>query len=392
MTSTRESVPHAQARRAFDAAVAWKVQRGLSQVGRLDPMDLPEADEEPVLKGVLAAIDQRAVRLIVDDLVGAPSLDRTATAVSLLSKIEPSEEISYRVEGIVPRDSNVLIVAQRKAGKTVTALNLARSYLDGSPFLGRLSRGPLDGAVAFLNYELSGHMFAAWSRGLQIPEDRLVVVSARGSRNPLSSADDRRDLASRLRDYDVQAVVIDPFSVAFSGSDANSPSEVRSWLATMEEWARSDVGAEEIVLTAHAGWAADDRARGASSLEDWPDAILTLRASGRSETRTIAARGRDVALSPQRLRMNPHTKSLTIEDDGAPSDLEEACLEGGVRRARLECRANRCAAASSGRALSQRRREQGPSRPREVRCSQIRRGANNARLHYPRAATSPAPP
>ncbi|GAA4406545.1 hypothetical protein GCM10023168_21580 [Fodinibacter luteus] len=61
---------------------------------------------------------------------------------------------------------------------------------------------------------------------LHIPGDRFVVINPGGSRSPLSSADDRRDLASQLRDYDVQAVSIGPFSVAFTGSDTNRPSRV----------------------------------------------------------------------------------------------------------------------------------------------------------------------
>ncbi len=65
-----------------------------------------------------------------------------------------------RVDGLIPADASTEIVAQRKTGKTTLMLNLARALLTGEDFLGRFPVRPLQGQVAFLNYEVSAGQLA----------------------------------------------------------------------------------------------------------------------------------------------------------------------------------------------------------------------------------------
>ena len=71
---------------------------------------------------------------------------------------------------------------------------------------------------------------------------------------------------------------MDPFGCAYTGKSQNDPGEVRAWLDDLDRYARTEVGALDLVLTAHMGWAGE-HVRGASSLEDWADSIAYLTAS-----------------------------------------------------------------------------------------------------------------
>ena len=54
-------------------------------------------------------------------------------------------EPAARVNGLVPWEAAVLLVAQRKAGKTTLALNYAKALLTGEPFLGVFPVVPVTG-------------------------------------------------------------------------------------------------------------------------------------------------------------------------------------------------------------------------------------------------------
>ncbi|EWS99885.1 hypothetical protein N865_19970 [Intrasporangium oryzae NRRL B-24470] len=229
----------------------------------------------------------------------------------LLEHLEDAPEHDrFRIEQVMPSESNTLIVAQRKAGKTTVCLNLARSLLLGVPFLDAFPVQQATGTVAFINLELSPAMLRSWASGMGIPGNRLVTVNARGLGNPLETQQRRSQLADQLREYQVEAVIVDPFSVAFPGEDANNSTEVRRWLSDIEEMARGDLGISDLIITAHAGWNADRRARGASALEDWPDSIIRLGLAGNS--RTFSATGRDVSVQETSMGFDHRTRVLRL--------------------------------------------------------------------------------
>lgn len=226
---------------------------------------------------------------------------------------------AYRVEGLIPADASTLIVAQRKAGKSTWALNLCRSLLSGDMFLGTLPVQPVDGTVAYLNFEVSGYTLASWAADLQIDADRLLLVNLRGKANPFDDEDAARDLADQLRALQVEAVVVDTFTRAFNGPDENVAGEVGSWLNRLAAWTRQEVGARDLILTAHAGWGDQTgrvRARGSSALEDWPDAIVHLTKAD-DGTRYMSAFGRDVDMSQDALAFDEATRSLSLTGTGS---------------------------------------------------------------------------
>ena len=235
------------------------------------------------------------------------------------------EEEAYRIQGLLPSQSSMLVVAQRKTGKTTLMLNLARSLLTAEPFLGMFTvRPPAEsGRVAILNYEVSGAQLGRWAQQVGLPSDRLLLVNLRGRRDPLAHNDDRSQLADLLRGHKVESLIVDPFGRAYTGSSQNDSGEVGRWLVDLDRFARSEVGAFDLVLTAHAGWNAE-RSRGSSALEDWADSIVTMTLGSDGESRYLRAVGRDVAVDEDLLRFDPETRLLSLTGIGGRKQAQQS--------------------------------------------------------------------
>jgi hypothetical protein len=117
-----------------------------------------------------------------------------------------------------------------------------------------------------------------------------------------------------LKARGIEAILCDPFGRAYTGQSQNDPGEVGAWLIGLDEFARAEVGARDVVLSAHAGWNGE-RARGASALEDWADSIITMTKDDSEDgtgERYLRAIGRDVDLEEDRLDYDPRTRTLTL--------------------------------------------------------------------------------
>jgi AAA domain len=235
----------------------------------------------------------------------------------------PAEPLA-RVDGLIPWQASTLIVAQRKTGKSTLVLNLARCLMTGEPCLGTMPVRPIaqDATVAMLNYEVSAAQIARWADDAGVPADRLYLVNLRGRRNPLAHPDDRARLAELLRARKVETLIVDPFGRAYTGESQNDAGQVGAWLTGLSEFARAEVGALDVILTAHAGWEGE-RSRGSTALEDWPDAIVTLTRDD-SGDRFIRATGRDVDLDEDRLTFDPATRTLRLSG----TDSRKAATKG----------------------------------------------------------------
>ncbi|MFC5998279.1 AAA family ATPase [Quadrisphaera sp. GCM10027208] len=251
-----------------------------------------------------------------------PPFDAGLLAEVLARPVEPA----HRVEGLIPSDAGSLIVAQRKTGKTTLELNLARCFLTGEAFLDRFTVRPLGAGarVGLLNFEVSAAQLARWAADVGVPVDRLVLVNLRGRRNPFAHDEDRERLAAYLRSLAVEALIVDPFGRAYTGKSQNDPGEVGAWLGDLDRFARGDVGATDLVLTAHAGWNGE-RTRGSSALEDWADSIITLTRDAEDETqRYLRAEGRDVDVDEDRLHFDPVRRWLSLTGTGSRKKSKES--------------------------------------------------------------------
>lgn len=243
----------------------------------------------------------------------SPPFDAGTLGAILARPPEPG----MRIDGLQPWEAALLLVAARKTGKTTLQLNYARSLLTGEPFLGRFDVIPVEGTVAILNFEVSAGMLARWADDHHLDRDRLALVNLRGRRNPLAHPGDRAQLAAWLRARQVESLIVDPFGRAYTGSSQNDPGEVGAWLVGLDQFARTEVGARDLLLTAHAGWNGE-RTRGSSALEDWADAIVTLTRDPDDESvRFLKALGRDVEVDEDRLTYDPTSRTLSLSGAGS---------------------------------------------------------------------------
>ncbi len=251
--------------------------------------------------------------------VPVPPFDAGLLVEVLARPAEPA----HRVEGLIPSEAGTLIVAQKKTGKTTLQLNLARSLILGGDFLGAFPVRPVVGRVGYLNFEVSDRQLARWADEVGVPRDRLYLVNLRGRRNPLTNDADREHLAGLLRAHEVEALIIDPFGRAYTGTSQNDPGEVGSWLANLDRFARGEAGVRDVVLAAHAGWDGE-RTRGSSALEDWADSIVTLvRDKDSDGDRYLRAEGRDVLVEEDRLDYDPATRTLTLAGAGSRANASK---------------------------------------------------------------------
>src|SRR5665811_2371792 len=178
-------------------------------------------------------------------------------------------------------------------------------------------RRPIDGIVGFLNFAVSAAMLAYWADEHGIDRDRFYQVNLRGRRNPFTHPQDRAILAADLRARGVESLIVDPFGRAYPGKSQNDSGEVGAWLVDLDLFARGEVGAKDLVLTAHAGWNGE-RTRGSSALEDWADVILTMTRDADDESlRFLRAEGRDVELAEDRLDFDSSTRTLSLAGTGS---------------------------------------------------------------------------
>jgi len=289
---------------------------GKKSAARIAAEHLPEPERDAVLDELSRLRVQAQARdLLAAERAGtSPPFDAGLLNDVLARPPEPP----YRIEDVLPSDAGLLVVAQRKTGKTTLELNLARSLITGEKFLGRFAVRPVKDRVAILNYEVSAGQLARWAKEAGVPKDRLYLVNLRGWRNPLHHPEDRKRLAELLIENKVESVIVDPFGRAYGGQSQNDNGEVMAWLVELDRWARAEVGAADVILTAHAGWEGE-RTRGASALEDWADSIITMTRGKRGDehSRYLRAEGRDVLVEQDLLGFDPDTRTLELTGIGS---------------------------------------------------------------------------
>jgi hypothetical protein len=226
----------------------------------------------------------------------------------------PDEPVRFAVDKLLPVGGNALLTAQYKAGKTTLVTNLARSFADGEPFLGRFEMSSTrTGRIAIFNYELSEAQYRIWLREAGIRNtDAISVLHLRGYRLPLTAKSIEDWIVAWLVDHDVSMWVADPFARAAVGVDENSNTEVGVWLDTFDV-IKQRAGVSEGILPVHTGRTEQDsgkeRARGATRLDDWADVRWLLTRDEQGE-RYFRATGRDVEVDEEKLTYSEADRCL----------------------------------------------------------------------------------
>jgi hypothetical protein len=229
----------------------------------------------------------------------------------------PEEPVAYTIDQVLPAGGNVLLTAQYKTGKTTLVNALARSLADRRPFLGRFDVADLPGRVALWNYEVDERQYRRWLREVGfVDTDRVCVLHLRGYRLPLSVPHVEDWVVCWLEEHKVALWVVDPFARAFvgAGRSENDNTEVGAFLDTLDV-IQNRAGVSDLVLPTHTGRAeveaGDERARGATRLDDWADVRWFLTKDDNDE-RYFRATGRDVDVAEEKLGFDPVTRALTL--------------------------------------------------------------------------------
>lgn len=224
---------------------------------------------------------------------------------------QEDEEEDWRVDGIISTNSTSTVVGARKVGKTTFTYNMLSAYLHGTPLLGAFTTNPVKRRIGYVNMELTDNQAKKWFRRSPIGSTNKVTVwNLRGKPNPFRSDASLKKFAQECKEADIEVIFLDPFSGIFTGGGKNSQDneEVKEFLLKIEAF-KLESGISEVVILVHAGWNTS-RSRGASSLEDHPDTIMTLEEDKKGQ-RWFSAIGRDVDVESGLLAFNKETGVLT---------------------------------------------------------------------------------
>lgn len=270
-------------------------------------------------------IDREARRRLDDEARPPVTLPPVKSLAALLD--EPDTPTQYRIEGLAPLEARVMLAAQFKAGKSTLVENLLRSLVDGDQFLGRFAVNTTADRVVLIDNELSEHTLRRWLREQNIENtDAVHVVALRGQVGTFNLLDDRcrAGWAQRLRDLGCDYLALDCLRPVLDALGLDENRDAGRFLVAFDELLR-EAGIGDACLVQHMGHA-NERARGDSRLQDWPDAIWRLvRGSEEPDSmRYFTAYGRDVDLAEGQLDFDLATRRLTYYEGSRKAAKSEA--------------------------------------------------------------------
>ncbi|MBM4601553.1 AAA family ATPase [Rhodococcus hoagii] len=287
------------------------------------------------------AVERHRLRMKATDIArqlrAVEGWTRPPRADDILTELKkPTPPVQYVVEDLAAVKSNVLLVAEAKAGKTTLIMNLVVAMVTGAKFLDRyeIAHLPAGSSITYSNFELDENMAKNWLRDMGIEDDperhlhRLYVDPWKGFQLPLPAEHVEDYLVEILVSRGSSVWVVDPYGAAIN-HDENSNDDTREWTNAIDRIARR-AGLSLVVIAAHSGstsaGAKDVRVRGAYRLEDWMSVKWSYTHGGEvneappDTLRYLIARGRDVSVpqftldydAPQRrLRQTSATSSKT---------------------------------------------------------------------------------
>lgn len=257
----------------------------------------------------------------------------------LESPPEPSQHLIGIPEGgklgLCGVKHNVVITAQYKTGKTKFVIaTLAKALADGEPFMGAVPvHTPPEGVVVgHWNCEMDpAEMAADYVLPAQIQNtDNLVGADLRGYRVNLLSDQGKQWAVNWLRDRKVKVWTIDSLArlMRMANVSEKDNDEVMGLLMALDE-IKVEAEVDVLFLIAHTGRAVQEegkeRARGATAIDDWPDARWVM--TNEQGTRFLAVEGRGVGLEAKPLIYDP----VTGHSDMGFGGREEVKADGAVQ-------------------------------------------------------------
>ncbi len=274
-------------------------------------------------------IEQEARRRLADENRVPIALPPVTSLDTLLA--QPDSPTRYRIEGVAPVDSRIILSAQYKAGKTTLVGNLLRSLVDGDPFLGRFTVHQPSRRVVLIDVELAKKMLRRWlgDQGIRNTGAVADVVALRGRVGTFNLLDDgcRDQWATRLRDLGADYLVLDCLRPVLDALGLDENRDAGRFLAAFDALL-AEAGISDAAVVHHMGHGSE-RSRGDSRLQDWPDAIwrLVRQSEEPDSPRYFSAYGRDVSVSEGRISFDTLTRRATY----VPGSRSDASTEAALR-------------------------------------------------------------
>jgi hypothetical protein len=306
--------------------------------------------------------------------------------------------LQYTIESLHPTGSNTLIAAQFKVGKTMLMANLAKSYADGSRFLGAFSMNPGGGRLAILNYELNEDMLVDQyfkPMGLSSEEaSRIVVWNLRGRNFDLRSKEAFDDAVRWFKKHGCDALIVDPFGAAARLQNENDNSEARNWLLGCLDPLKYEAGIRDLWMPAHTGRGESEEGaehvRGASSVDDWADVrwlytkAMVNRADGTTGMHRFlrAEQSRGVDVGEQEIAFDKEDNLLYVLKARSRAQARSEGAAHQVVRLAVEEPGITSTGLGNGITGDTRARRSGVREAVNNGWVRVEKGAKNASLHY----------
>jgi AAA domain-containing protein/bifunctional DNA primase/polymerase-like protein len=252
----------------------------------------------------------------------------------------PDSEIRYAIEDVLPMNGNAIVFAQFKSGKTTFILEVVRSLVDGDKFLGRFDVYT-SGRVGLWNYELDQNMMTSWLRDTRMEHpENLRLINLRGKRVPLDTKYGQEWTIDWLRRNEIRTWIIDPAVRAMIGwGDENDNGAVTLFTDKLDE-IKERAGVSELIIAHHTGRAeqaiGQERARGATRWDDWPDSRWILTQIPGGDTRFVRMTGRGNDVPERALSYDPQRRRVTLVGGGDPlASADRRTYEDEATKTRL---------------------------------------------------------
>ena len=153
--------------------------------------------------------------------------------------------------------------------------NLIRALVDGDPFLGRFTVHQPREHLVLIDNEWAEHTVRRWLRDQNIRNTRAVadVITLRGRRPDVqhSRRQIRDRVGTRLADVGCDYLMLDCLRPCLDALGLDENRDGGHFLVAFDTLL-DDAGISDSFIAQHMGHA-NERARGDSRLQDWPDAI-----------------------------------------------------------------------------------------------------------------------
>jgi hypothetical protein len=294
-------------------------------------LDTEEEDRDTWACAVRTRANQFRLDRDAHALVDAEALPPiTYPPVTPLTELldEPDETVCYRIDELAPKQGNVILSAQFKAGKTSLINNLVRSLADSDPFLGKFTVHQPAEHLILIDTELGKTTVRRWLRDQNIHNTAAVadVITLRGRVSDFNILDDKtRDYwATRFRDLGCDYLILDCLRPCLDALGLDENRDVGKFLVAFDALL-ADAGILDSFIAQHMGHT-NERSRGDSRLQDWPDALwrMVREDDDPASPRFFTAYGRDVDVHEGRLGFDPATRRLTYANGSRRDTKTEA--------------------------------------------------------------------